>query len=52
MVAAALVLIVLSAPGCGGEEAVAVPEAVAGQVTTIDSAQGKALDRILDKIAN
>ncbi|MEI2697002.1 MAG: rhodanese-like domain-containing protein [Microthrixaceae bacterium] len=43
MVAAALVLIVLSAPGCGGEEAVAVPEAVAGQVTTIDSAQGKAL---------
>ncbi len=39
----ALVIAALAAAGCGGEEAAAVPEAVAGQVTTIDSAQGKAL---------
>ncbi len=43
MIVAGLVLVAFSVAGCGGEEAVAVPEAVAGQVTTIDSAQGKAL---------
>ena len=29
--------------GCGGEEAVAIPEAVPGQVTVVDSVEGRAI---------
>ncbi len=36
-------LVVALLGGCGGEDAVAVPEAPAGQVTTIDAAQGRAI---------
>jgi phage shock protein E len=45
--AAAVLLALISTTallsGCGGEEAVPIPEAVAGQVTQIDSAQGRAI---------
>ena len=42
---AAVALVVTGAllGGCGGEEAVAVPEAVAGQVTVLDSVEGRAI---------
>jgi rhodanese-related sulfurtransferase len=41
---AVLALAVLALLGaCGGEEAVAVPEAIPGQVTKIDSAEGRAI---------
>lgn len=41
--AAAVLALVVSVAACGGDDSPAVPEAVAGRVTTIDSAQGKAL---------
>jgi phage shock protein E len=38
-----MVVLLALVTGCGGEEAVPIPEAVEGQVTQIDSAQGRAI---------
>lgn len=40
---AAWFVVAVLAAGCGGEEAVQIPAAVEGEVTSIDSAQGRAL---------